>query len=307
MENLKNQTTRYNQLGALQMGLFRSSFVVFLLVSIFIVSAISSVQATYTDTTSITINSDGSVTPMSAPVEKNGNNYKFTDNVDKASSTNECLIIKKSNIVVDGAGFTLKGHGQSSAIIMKDLLGVTVKGFVLDNFYWGLEIWNCSQCTFYNNDLSSVMYNIYIRDSSNNKFCHNNIYDSPYCMNSNNIWDDGYPSGGNYWEGYPYIDVKNGPNQDISGSDGIGDVAIGEEIFGQGGTNIDRYPIMTKVVIGVDNPSASPSVLPSAMPSQNPAYTPSPSSTVPEITPVVMVVGLVAFAMLVLIAKKKLL
>src|SRR5665647_2422524 len=89
MENLKNQTARYNQLGALQMGLFRSSFVVFLLVSIFIVSAISSVQATYTDTTSITINSDGSVTPMSAPVERNGNNYKFTDNVDKASSTNE--------------------------------------------------------------------------------------------------------------------------------------------------------------------------------------------------------------------------
>jgi hypothetical protein len=64
MENLKNQTTRYNQLGALQMGLFRSSFVGFLLVSIFIVSTISSVQATYMDTTSITINSDGSVTSI---------------------------------------------------------------------------------------------------------------------------------------------------------------------------------------------------------------------------------------------------
>ncbi len=281
------------------MGMFRSSFVVLLLVSIFIVSAISSVQATYTDTTSITINSDGSVTPMSAPVERNGNNYKFTDNLDKASSTNEGLIIKKSNIVVDGAGFTLKGNGQSSAIFMEDLIGVTVKGFVLDNFYWGLEIWNCSQCTFYNNDLSSVMYNIYIEDSSNNKFYHNNIYDSPYYMNSNNIWDDGYPSGGNYWEGYPYQDAKNGPNQDISGSDGIGDVAVGDEIFSQGGTNIDRYPLMKKVVVGIDNSSTSPS----AMPSQNPTNTPSPSPTVPEITPVVMVVGLVAFSMVALIAK----
>jgi len=281
------------------MGMFRSSFVVLLLVSIFIVSAISSVQATYTDTTSITINSDGSVTPMSAPVERNENNYKFTDNLDKASSTNEGLIIKKSNIVVDGAGFTLKGNGQSSAIFMEDLIGVTVKGFVLDNFYWGLEIWNCSQCTFYNNDLSSVMYNIYIEDSSNNKFYHNNIYDSPYYMNSNNIWDDGYPSGGNYWEGYPYQDAKNGPNQDISGSDGIGDVAVGEEIFSQGGTNIDRYPLMKKAVVGVDNSSTSPS----AMPSQNPTNTPSPSPTVPEITPVVMVVGLAAFSMVALIAK----
>jgi hypothetical protein len=81
-----------------------------------------------------------------------------------------------------------------------------------------------------------------------------------------------YSLGYSVSKGYPYQDVKNGPNQDISGSDGIGDVAIGEEIFDRGGTNIDRYPIMTKVVIGVDNPSVSPSVLPSAMPSQSPAY-----------------------------------
>jgi hypothetical protein len=64
IENLKNQIKSYNQLGELQRGLFRSYFVGFLLVSIFIVSTISSVQATYMDTTSITINSDGSVTSI---------------------------------------------------------------------------------------------------------------------------------------------------------------------------------------------------------------------------------------------------
>jgi hypothetical protein len=63
---------------------------------------------------------------------------------------------------------------------------------------------------------------------------------------------------------------------------------------------------MKKVVIRVDNPSTSPSLSPSAMPSQIPEYTPSPSPTVPEITPLVMVVGLVAVSMVALIAKKKL-
>jgi hypothetical protein len=38
-----------------------------------------------------------------------------------------------------------------------------------------------------------------------------------------NVWDDGYPSGGNYWSNYTGVDVKSGPNQDQPGSDGIGD------------------------------------------------------------------------------------
>jgi nitrous oxidase accessory protein NosD len=36
-------------------------------------------------------------------------------------------------------------------------------------------------------------------------------------------WDDGYPSGGNYWSDYMGIDAFHGPNQDIPGPDGIGD------------------------------------------------------------------------------------
>jgi hypothetical protein len=63
---------------------------------------------------------------------------------------------------------------------------------------------------------------------------------------------------------------------------------------------------MTKVVIGDDNPNTSPSVLPTTTPSQNPTNTPSPSPTVPEIPPLVMAIGLVAFAMIALITKKKL-
>jgi hypothetical protein len=40
---------------------------------------------------------------------------------------------------------------------------------------------------------------------------------------SSNIWDNGYPSGGNYWSEYAGIDQKNGPYQNLTGSDGIGD------------------------------------------------------------------------------------
>jgi len=36
-------------------------------------------------------------------------------------------------------------------------------------------------------------------------------------------WDNGYPSGGNYWSDYAGIDLYHGPDQYLPGCDGIGD------------------------------------------------------------------------------------
>jgi parallel beta-helix repeat protein len=54
-----------------------------------------------------------------------------------------------------------------------------------------------------------------------------------------NSWDNGYPSGGNYWSDYTGGDQFNGPNQDIPGSDGIGDTPYVIDLNSQ-----DKYPLM---------------------------------------------------------------
>jgi parallel beta-helix repeat protein len=54
-----------------------------------------------------------------------------------------------------------------------------------------------------------------------------------------NIWDNGYPSGGNYWSDYNGTDVMMGPRQDIPGKDGIGDTPYDVPTVGQ-----DRYPLL---------------------------------------------------------------
>jgi hypothetical protein len=51
-----------------------------------------------------------------------------------------------------------------------------------------------------------------------------------YSEDSSNIWDDGYPSGGNYWSNYTGVDIND---------DGIGDTA---HIIDA--SNTDRYPLM---------------------------------------------------------------
>jgi parallel beta-helix repeat protein len=67
-------------------------------------------------------------------------------------------------------------------------------------------------------------------------------WDNPHLPSSVNSWDNGYPSGGNYWSDYVGIDVKMGPNQDQLGSDGIGDTPYTID-----GSNADRYPLMYPV------------------------------------------------------------
>jgi hypothetical protein len=54
-----------------------------------------------------------------------------------------------------------------------------------------------------------------------------------------NVWDNSYPSGGNYWSNYTGVDLHSGSDQDETGSDGIGDTV--HEIDAD---NRDRYPLM---------------------------------------------------------------
>jgi len=76
----------------------------------------------------------------------------------------------------------------------------------------------------------------------NNKIYHNDVIENglqALDKGTNNIWDDYYPSGGNYWSDYAGIDDYNGPSQDILGSDGIGDTPY---VFDE--NNQDNYPLM---------------------------------------------------------------
>jgi len=105
---------------------------------------------------------------------------------------------------------------------------------------------------------------IWFYSSSNNSIYHNNfvnnthevydfLWDYPSVEPSINIWDDGYPSGGNYWSNYTSVDVKNGPNQDHDGSDGIGDTPF--VIYAN---NTDRYPLMNPWPCEITPPASAP-------------------------------------------------
>lgn len=93
--------------------------------------------------------------------------------------------------------------------------------------------------------------------SNGNKAYHNNFINNQFQAynNGTNTWDNGYPSGGNYWSDYTGPDNYSGPNQNLPGRDGIGDVPYpipGDPVQ-------DRYPLRTPVGLPSPDLDISPS------------------------------------------------
>jgi parallel beta-helix repeat protein len=143
--------------------------------------------------------------------------------------------IIKGNIIANN-GFGIVTYETDSDVIIRN--NVTSNGEGI----WINEGTNIS--IIQNNIVYNHLHGIRI-DTNNNIIYHNDIIDNEIQVGVStlpavsNVWDDGYPSGGNYWSDYVGVDVKNGPNQDLLGSDGIGDTpyTIDEN-------NQDRYPLM---------------------------------------------------------------
>jgi parallel beta-helix repeat protein len=150
-----------------------------------------------------------------------------------ANCTN--VIVENQN-VSDGSDGILLGFSSNN----------TIANNTASNNFRGIYLYRSSSNTIVNNTATSNnYYGIYIEGlvSSDNSIYHNNFisntnqaYDN---TNTNNQWDNGYPSGGNYWSDYSGVDNFKGPNQDIPGSDGIGDTPYVIDVNSQ-----DNYPLM---------------------------------------------------------------
>lgn len=188
------------------------------------------------------------------------------------------------NLVVDKPVSLIRGYGETT-IIDGSILGnvmevtadnVTITGFTVRNSGpplpsgYGIALRNVTNCSIYRNNISNNgfgiwlensssnsmventitnnQYSVYLGNSSGNNFYHNNFINNTYQVDSDgslNVWDDDYPSGGNYWSDYAGVDLYHGPDQNIAGSDGIGDTS---HIIDE--NNRDNYPLATPWTLG---------------------------------------------------------
>jgi parallel beta-helix repeat protein len=144
----------------------------------------------------------------------------------------------------------LRGH-YLEGISVHDTMHTNIVGNIIVNNSYGIYFYyEYSNVTITENvlignmvgvsfDYSPVPRDAYIYHNNfiNNYFQAVDDYDFQY-----HHWDNGYPSGGNYWDNYAGLDHFYGPSQNEQGADGIGDTAHPIPYYGR---TFDRYPFMT--------------------------------------------------------------
>ncbi len=122
------------------------------------------------------------------------------------------------------------------------IYGNTIRGFGT-----GLNLYSSSNIDIYANTFYSNYncVNIY-RNYNYGPYIASRIYHNNFINNNlvayapyNDSFNMTYPEGGNYYSQYHGVDYFSGPNQDILGSDGIGDTA-----YSVGSGSTDYYPLI---------------------------------------------------------------
>jgi len=159
-------------------------------------------------------------------------NYGF-----KLHNSNRNTIV--GNVVSNGEeGIRLQSSGNNS-IIRNTMINNTGYEYHAAGIHL---IYGSSGNVINGNAMSENYCGIRFTSSNGTIVQHNNFVNNTYQVlgaSYDNVWDDGYPSGGNYWSDYSDTDFFSGPFQNETGSDGIGDMAYTIDA-----NNTDNYPLM---------------------------------------------------------------
>lgn len=120
----------------------------------------------------IYILNDGSIvtsTNLTVPIQRAGDIYTFTDNID-----NYYLVVQRNNIVIDGADYSLAGQGEIG-IDLSYRNNVTIKNLQIGFTLYGIYLWSASQNTISGNNLTYNGYGVYLLGASQNAIIENSI------------------------------------------------------------------------------------------------------------------------------------
>jgi len=142
---------------------------------------------------------------------------------------------------------TITGNNLSSnskvGLELFAVLNAEILGNVIASSETGLLANFGSSWTVAENDVRNNAVGVSFSQVSGSRVYHNNLVANTVQARDNagaaNAWDDGYPSGGNYWSDFAGQDLCSGPAQDVCPDpDGVGDTPYAIDADSQ-----DRYPL----------------------------------------------------------------
>lgn len=187
--------------------------------------------------------------------------------IDGGGTIQSIFHVIANNVVIEN--LTLQDTSSTTypptpAVSLSNTANVTLTNAFFKNVGCGVEIRSSNFTGISHSRISNSTYGVLVGDGSYNNVVagntlendslavwissatcsYNRIFHNNFLNNTNqvsdfgsfNSFDDGYPSGGNFWGGYAEQDLFFGPYQNETGSDGILDVGY------PSGNPLDRYP-----------------------------------------------------------------
>ncbi|TET89272.1 MAG: hypothetical protein E3J35_10295 [Methanomassiliicoccales archaeon] len=185
-----------------------------------------------------------------------GSRNTIANNAVSGATKNGIYVHKANNNTIENNTVFQNYYGMNLAYSDDN---VVMNNLATENSETGIGLYMSNRTILVRND---------VRDNDHDGFkvwmsWYNNIYHNTIVGNHDiegldfmglNYWDNGYPSGGNYWGDYTGDDERSGPNQDQPGYDEIGDLPYNVT----GGTNQDRYPLMNSPLTSPPYPPYKP-------------------------------------------------
>jgi len=133
--------------------------------------------------TVVTIKFDGTVDPADAPIQRVGDTYILKSDVDR-------IVVTRSDMVLDGNGYTPSGRGGTRTVHLGSVRNVTVKNMVIKGGEIGIFLdGSTSNCTIANNTITKTYVpvpefqatsGIYVWGGSSHTISGNHIADNIY-------------------------------------------------------------------------------------------------------------------------------
>jgi parallel beta-helix repeat protein len=175
-----------------------------------------------------------------------GNNITQVGAANQTVASHAIDVVASQHISVSGNHIEQVGTNEnlsvSHAIHVVASNGTNVVGNTVINNDEGIHVEGSMGISVFGNNITKNGVGIVLNSSSSISIYHNNFINNTQQVEnqaSTNLWDNGYPSGGNYWSEYNGTDIYMGLYQNETGNDGIGDTSYGIDA-----NNTDNYPLM---------------------------------------------------------------
>jgi parallel beta-helix repeat protein len=216
-----------------------SAFLVLLLTGMFMLAF--NVRLVHAQVETVTVNGDGSVSPSNAPISSIDNvTYTFTGNMRYPAY--DGIVIERSNIVIDGEGYTVQGDQSGDGISMTSISNVTIKNANIEGFENGIHLIDSNNGVISGNNITANSSDgIFVDGSSNNTVSGNNATANGaagiYLYSSSNY---DAVSGNNITANVYGIDVAHCSDNTVSANNATANSEVGIDLFGSTETTVSR-------------------------------------------------------------------